>query len=367
MKTIPLAEPWIPKEAAQAVAQQIESGFVGPGPATQKFGEQLAAYAGMPFCVPTVSGTVALSVAAKALGLQPGDEILVPAYGVISTINAFASIGLSPRLVEIDRRTGCIDPQRLEAAITPSTKAVCFVNFSGRTGPEIVEAMGVCTRHGIPMIEDAAGALGHRYQGTRAGGFGSVAIYSFSVPKVLTTGQGGAVLLRTPEQRDAAIRYIDHGDTEWRRTNLNRWIGTNLRFNDILAAFGLAQLARLEERLARRRASYAAMRRRLGHALFSVPGDEAPLHNIVFSPQADALVAHLRAQNLLAVRQYRAIYQHPAYAHLDKGAFGNSEYWTDHAVYLPFGVMMSEQDAEQVARAVIDSGIALVAAPDASP
>jgi perosamine synthetase len=362
MKTVPLAEPWIPEDAAQAVARQIETGFVGPGPATQKFAEQLAAYAGMPFCIVTVSGTIALSVAAKALGLKTGDEILVPAYGVISTINGFASIGLSPRLVEIDRATGCMDPERLAAAIRPSTKAICFVNFSGRTGSEIVEVVRICRERGLPMIEDAACALGHHFEGTAAGGFGTVAIYSFSVPKVLTTGQGGAVLLRTAEHRDAAIRYIDHGDANWRRTNLNHDIGTNLRFNDILASFGLAQMARLDQRLARRRTSYAAMKRLLGPYLYAVPGPEAPLHNIVFCQQSHDLVAGLRAKGLLAVRQYRAIAQHPPYAHLNDSPYANSEYWTDRAVYLPFGMAMTAQDGETVAKAVLDSGLPLIPA-----
>ena len=191
MKTIPLAEPWLPHDLALAVAQQVDSGFVGPGTATQQFADALAIQAGMPFCIATVSGTVALSVAARALGLGQGDEILVPAYGVVSTINAFGSIGLSPRLVEIDRKTGCIDPFRLAASIRPSTKAVCFVDFSGRVGPELSDVLRICEGYGLPVIEDAAGALGHRYDGKAAGGFGTVAIYSFSVPKVITTGRGG--------------------------------------------------------------------------------------------------------------------------------------------------------------------------------
>jgi perosamine synthetase len=360
MKVVPLAEPWLPKDVAQAVARQVETGFVGPGAATQKFAEQLAAHAGMPFCIPTVSGTVALSVAAKALGLQPGDEILVPAYGVISTVNAFASIGLAPRLVEIDRNTGCIDPSRLELAIRPTTKAVCFVNFSGRTGPELVDVLRVCEQRDLPLIEDAACALGHRFGGRPAGGFGTAAIYSFSVPKVLTTGQGGAVLLRTAAHRDVAVGYIDHGDTEWRRTNLNRCVGTNMRFNDILASVGLAQMDDLEARLARRRASYGAMKRHLGPYLYGVPGSEAPLHNIVFCETPDALVADLRAKGILAVRQYRAIYQHPAYAHLKANSFGNSEFWTDRAVYLPFGIAMTTEDAELVARTALESRLPLL-------
>jgi perosamine synthetase len=361
-KTIPLVEPWFPPEVAQAVAQQIGTGFVGPGPATQKFAEQLATYAGMPFCVPTVSGTAALSVAAVALGLKIGDEILVPAYGVISTINAFASIGLAPRLVGINRGTGCMEPEQLERAIGPATRAVCFVNFSGRTGPELVEIARICEERGIPLIEDSACALGHRFDGHAAGSFGTVSIYSFSVPKVLTTGQGGAVLVRTPEHRDAAIRYIDHGDTEWRKTNLNRGIGTNLRFNDILSSFGLAQLADLDARLARRRASHAAIKRHLGTYLYGVPGVEAPLQNIVFCERPDDLVGELRTRGVSAVRQYRAIYQHPPYANLNGVRCANSEFWTDCAVFLPFGVALTADDGDAIGRAVLDTRIALIPA-----
>ena len=104
---LPLVQPWLGPECADAVRDQINTGFLGPGKATAAFGAKLAAIAGVAHGVPTVSGTVALTVAAKALDLQPGDEILVPAYGVISTINAFTSAGLVPRLVEIDFATGC--------------------------------------------------------------------------------------------------------------------------------------------------------------------------------------------------------------------------------------------------------------------
>jgi perosamine synthetase len=352
MKVIPLAEPWIGKELGDAVARQVASGFLGPGPATRDFAQALADLAGVPFCVPTVSGTMALTVAAQALELPRGAEILVPAYGVISTINAFASWGYAPRLVEIDRKTACMDPERLEAAIRPSTAAVCFVNFSGRTGPELLEIAAICRKHGLPLIEDAACAMGHAVDGHNAGSIGDVGVYSFSVPKVLTTGQGGAVLCKTEQQRDGATRAIDHGDTTWRQTNLNRGIGNNLRFNDVQSSLGLAQLATLGERLARRRRNHAAMRAVLGDHLHAVCGSEAPLHNVVFSTMPEQLVAHLRGQGILAAQQYRAIYQHPPYAALQDGDYPHSEFWTRHAVYLPFGTGMEADDATRVAQAV---------------
>jgi perosamine synthetase len=350
---LPLAEPWLPEEAAEAVRRQVASGFIGPGETTRVFGEALARVVGVAHAVPTVSGTVALSVAARALGLGPGDEILVPAYGVISTINAFASMGLAPRLVDIDRRTGCMDPDRLRAAIGPETRAVCFVNFSGATGPDLEAVAGLCAGAGLPLIEDAACALGHRHAGRAAGSFGTLSVTSFSVPKVISTGQGGAVLTNEAGLRDAALSWIDQGDLDWRRTNLNRAIGTNLRFNDVLAALGLSQLEALDSRLARRRAVFAALKARLGSALFQVPGDEAPLHNIVFSDDPDALVARLRAQGVGAARQYRTLSQHPPYQALAGDGFPGADHWTGHAVYLPFGMALTPEDGDRIGRAVL--------------
>lgn len=209
------------------------------------------------------------------------------------------------------------------------------------------------------MIEDAACALGHRYQGQAAGTFGYIGTFSFSVPKVLTTGQGGALVARDPTIFERAAAFVDQGDLEWRRTNLNREIGTNLRFNDILAAFGLCQIRDIEQRLARRRESYTALRSRLGRFLYVVPGKEAPLHNIVLSAEPDRLVGALQAAGICATRQYRTLSQHPAYAELAECPYPNADYWTDRAVYLPFGMALTPEDADRIADAIEATGITL--------
>jgi len=357
--SIPLVDPWFPASYADAVRDQVLSGFLGPGRATQSFTEALARRVGATRALATVSGTVALSVAAQALGLRSGDEILVPAYGVVSTINAFAVAGLRPKLVDVERLTGCMSVSRLADALTKSTRAICFVNFSGYTGQNVVDVARICADHRVPLIEDAAGALGHGYRGTAAGMFGDVGTYSFSVPKVVTTGQGGALVARENTVFDEALAYIDHGDLEWRRTNLNRGVGTNLRFTDLQAAFGLCQMRDLEARLQRRREAHQVLRDRLGNYLYAVPGDEAPLHNIVFTPDPSTLVARLKERGVSAVRQYRTLSQHPAYAALADRTFPNADYWTDHAVYLPFGMALTPADAGRIADAVRESRVTL--------
>jgi perosamine synthetase len=356
-KYVPLVEPWVDAACAQAVGKQVASGLLGPGEATGTFARRLAALTGRAHCILTTSGTIALTVAAKALDLKPGDEIIVPAYGVISTINAFASFGYAPRLVDIDPATACIDPAALASRLTARTKAVCFVNFSGHTGEPLAEVAAFCSAKGLPLIEDAACALGHRHNDKSSGSFGNVGCLSFSVPKIVTTGQGGAVVTDDKAVGDRANAFIDHGDLEWRRTNLNRGIGTNLRFNDVLASLGLAQLDTLGERLARKRKSYRALRDELDGFLYGVPGDEAPLHYIVFSDDPPALVGKLRAQEVGAAIQYRFLADHPPYAALGDGDFLGARTWARSAVYLPFGLAMSEEDARRVGQAVKNSGI----------
>ena len=352
MKMIPLIEPWILPSYAEEVQKQILTGFIGPGSRNQRFADDLASFVGASHCLLTVSGTIALSVAAKSLGLQPGDEILVPAYGVISTINAFASIGLKPRLVDIEVDTGCMSPDRLMEAISEKTKAVCFVNFSGYTGSNLVAIAKICADSGLPLIEDAACALGQNYEGTYAGMFGTVGIYSFSTPKVITTGQGGALVTHNKSLFDRAAAWIDQGDLEWRKTNINRGIGSNLRFTDILAAFGQAQLKDLNLRIERKRTVFQILNQALDGLLFSIPGTGIPLHNIVFTEECERLIDALRARGISAVRQYRTLSTHPAYQELAEMKYPNADFWTRHAVYLPFGMNLGEDEARYIAQAL---------------
>lgn len=353
-------DPFIRSEYGNRVGAQVASGFLGPGAATRDFCEKLAEWLGAPRLLATVSGTVALTVAAKALGLKSGDEVIVPGYGVISTVNGLVAAGLEPRLADIDRTTGCVSPQTLDRRVTSATKAVCFVNFSGYTGANVREVRRWCDAHRIAMIEDAACALGHRHDGMPAGCFGTIGCYSFSVPKVLTTGQGGALTSGDPDLFDRAGAYIDQGDLEWRRTGVNRSPGSNLRFNDVLASLGSAMLSDIDIRQERRRASYRAMKHLLGDKLYAVPGPEAPLHNIVFTDRPHQLVEKLKKQNISAQLQYKVLSEHPAYARLASDHCPNGEYWSKKAVYLPFGVGLTVEQAERVAASVTASGIDLL-------
>ena len=359
MKNIPFCQPWFDPAYADCVSKQILSTRIGPGPITQEFAAYLASYLGSRHCVLTTSGTVALSVASFALGLKPGDEILVPAYGVVSTINAFTTFGLQPRLVDIEIQTGCMSPTELKKQISSKTRAVCFVNFSGFTGQNLREIARICQEKNLPLVEDAACALGHRFGGKSAGTFGTIGTYSFSVPKIVTTGQGGALVMRSKKYFQKAGNFIDQGDSNWRKTNRIRAIGGNFRFNDIQASFGLAQLKDIKKRLARKKAAYMILQKGLKNKLFQVPGTQPPLHNIVFTHKPLSLIKYLRDHAISATRQYRTISQHPAYANLRGSDFPNANYWTKYAVYLPFGLSLAEEESQRIVETLLNSPVAL--------
>lgn len=348
---VPLSEPWLPPECAEAVAAQVATTFVGPGAATQSFGAKLAQRSGTAFGVPVASGTVALSIAAVMLGLRPGDEVILPAYGVISVINALASIGLKPRLVDIDPVTGNIDPAALDAVIGEATKAVVFVDFCGSVGPELAVVEDICRRRGVFLIEDAAWSIGRGTAERPGGSYGDISVTSFSVPKIITTGQGGAVLVHSEAHRDAIICLSDHGDTNWRQTNITRGIGTNLRLSDLSSALGLAQLDRLDDRLARKRRSFEVLKGVLGERLFTASDGDMAMQHVVFMEQPAEAIPVLKAQNIASAQPYRVYSDHPPYADL-AGQYPGGAFWARHALYLPFGLAMDDEIAARVGQAV---------------
>jgi perosamine synthetase len=358
---IPLAEPWLPMECAEAVRRQVETTFVGPGAASAKFANRIAELCGVRSAVPVASGTVALSVAAQVLGLKPGDEVVVPAYGVVSVINAFASIGLSPRLAEIDQATGCIDPERLSEAVTPFTKAIVYVDFCGNIGSDLTEVENICANRGLPLIEDAAWAFGRVSAGRHGGSSGAIGTTSFSVPKIVTTGQGGAVLVHSEEHRLAAVAAVDQGDVEWRQTTINRAIGSNLRLSDLAASLGIAASEHIEERLVRKRKVFDVLSSILGERLFHAADGEPSMQHIIFVDRPDDLVRQMAGEKIGTARPYRPMYHHPPFASLRDRDFPASDFWFDHAVYLPFGIALGESDAERIAHAVERSNCRFVA------
>lgn len=360
---IPFFSPYLLPSDGVALDGQLNTGFIGPGLKTREFTETLREYVGAKHVLLTTSGTMALSTAARASVLHLG-KIVVPAYGVAATANAFACFGYKLVLADINRQTGCIDLDTVTEAVKQKPQAICYVNFSGNTNQSLIELRHYCDDNGVILIEDAACAFGQKFHDKAAGTFGHVGTYSFSVPKILTTGQGGAVITDDPELFRWADGFIDHGGGDWRETNLHTDIGLNLRFNDILASLGLAQLERIETILNKKNKLFGILREGLDDKIFRVQGGQSPLHNIVFCEEPDKLVSYLRSEHIDARRQYRTISQHLCYQKLGYGrSFPNADWWTNHAVYLPFGLGMMEFNAQHIVDVLMRFGLDRLVTP----
>lgn len=344
---IPFCEPVVYRYA-DAVHQILDANRAGPGWKVETFADALKTLTGAPYVLMTTSGTAALQIAAKVIGLLDGstlrrrDTVCIPAYGEVATANAFASLGLQLRLVDIDQKTGCMSPESLAVRLVGDVSAVCYVNFSGRTDESLGRIRDMCAAENVPLIEDAACGLGHSWQGQHAGTFGRIGILSFSVPKIVTMGQGGALLFQYKRDYERARALICQGDPE--RTGLSERLGANYRLTDMQAALGCAHLIDLAELQSAKRNAQALM------ACHGAPSGPL-LHNIIFAAQADKTVERLHRRGIDAKRNYRMVSEHPIHADL-RGLYPGAQWWRDHAVYLPFGNALTVEQAERIARAL---------------
>jgi dTDP-4-amino-4,6-dideoxygalactose transaminase len=325
-----------------AVAEVFESGMLTMGPKVEELERLLADVCEVEHAFVVTSGTAALHLAVHALGLEQGDEVIVPAYTFPATANVVALSGLVPRLVDVDPETMNLDPARIE--VGPRTKAILPVHLFGR--PARLEELP-----DLPLLEDAAGALGARRRGRPCGGLGALGCFSFHPRKIVTTGEGGAVTTNDEGLADAVRRMRNHG---WRALAPPDMPGPglNYRLSDILCAIGIPQLARLDELLAARTRVAAGYAQRLAHLPVELPGaDEGDVHGwqayVLQLDDRDRVLAGLRADGVEAQIGTYALHRLGAYA--DQGPFPGADRVFERALALPFHTRLTEADLDRVA------------------
>jgi dTDP-4-amino-4,6-dideoxygalactose transaminase len=238
---IPVAKPIISDDEKQAVLEVLDSGQIAQGPRTEAFEHAFAEYTGVKHAVAVNSGTAALIVALQAHGIGPGDEVITTPFSFIATATSIISCGAKPVFVDVDPYDLNLDPDLIEDAITPQTKAVMPVHIFGHPA-RIAEMQEICDDFELALIEDAAQAHGAEHQGKRAGSFGT-GCFSFYPTKNMTTGEGGLITTDDDEIAERCRIIRNHGQV--RRYHHDHF-GLNWRMTDICAAIGLAQLKKLE-------------------------------------------------------------------------------------------------------------------------
>ena len=247
--------PWFGPEERKALSDYMEGdGFVTEYKLTQQFENEIAGYTGAKHCIVVNNGTISLTLAALAVGVKAGDEVIVPNYTMIATPNSVKLIGATPVFVDVEPETLCMDIDLARKAITSRTKSIVLVTANGRypkCGIPAFEALAA--ERGLALIEDAAQSLGSRYpDGRHMGRAGVIGSFSFSAPKVITTGQGGAIITDDAAVADKLRRLKDFGRTAG-GTDVHDSIGYNFKFTDIQACIGIEQMKKLPWRVARKK------------------------------------------------------------------------------------------------------------------
>ncbi len=249
-ETLPvdLSGPDLGPDEEAAVLEVLRSGRLSLGPRTTEFEEALAARGGVGYGVAASSGTAALHMAVRALGLEAGDEVVTTPFSFVASSNCLLFEGVRPVFADIEPRTLNLDPDKVAAAITPRTRGILAVDVFGH--PAEWDALRALARdHDLVLIEDAAEAIGSRYRGRPCGSLGDAAVFAFYPNKQMTTGEGGALVTDSPEVADLARSLGNHG----RAASHQEWwlehqrLGYNYRLSEIACALGLAQLRRLDD------------------------------------------------------------------------------------------------------------------------
>jgi dTDP-4-amino-4,6-dideoxygalactose transaminase len=347
VEKIRLAWPDVGPAELEALAEVIADGHLTMGPRVAEFEAELARACETAHAVAVSSGTAALHVAVLALGLEPGDEVIIPAYTFPATANVVAFCGLRPKLVDVDPQTMNFDAAQVE--IGPRTKAVLAVHLFGR--PARIEELP----EELTMLEDAAGALGARRAGRACGSLGLAACLSFHPRKIVTTGEGGAIT--TNDERCAErMRVIrNHGWSPSGTYDDMPAPGLNYRLSDLLCAIGTAQMRRLDELYAARARVAAGYAERLRDANVTLPeADEGDVHGwqayVVQVDRRDDVLTALRAQGIEAQIGTYALPLLSAYR--DQGFFPGATHAYEHALALPLHSRLTDADLDRVAGAL---------------
>ena len=355
-KMIPLSEPKITSTDIKYVSNQLRSNFFGPGKTNEKFAKKLAKVTNRKYAITLSSGTIALTIAALALGLKKNDEIIIPCYGVFSVINAFAAIGLNIKLCDINPENGSMDATELEKIISKKTKAVCFISFLGNIGEDLNRVESICKKNKILLIHDGAWCLGRKIKKKIGCSQGDISITSFSVPKIVTTGQGGAIMTNSPNIRNKVMGLIDQGDKDWRKKNNINSIGSNLRFSDLNASFGLSQLSRINLSHKIRRKNFKLLNKLLNNRLIKTLDNDYSFQNVLLVNEKKKIIKYLRNKGIMATNQYNLYSKLNVFKkRYKKLKFPGGELWASKAVYLPFGISMSKKSITYIANQVNQS------------
>lgn len=357
-KKIPWWEPQIGSEEKKFIDKVLLSNFPNEGEFTFLFEKKIAKLLNSNFAITATSGTAALFLALKGLGIGKGDEVIVPDLSFIAAANAVDLTGAKVILVDINPSTLGIDLSSLQKNLTKRTKAIVPVHISGY-GADIESILKIARSHNIFVIEDAAEAFLSKHEGKFLGTFGDAGCFSFSPAKTITTGQGGVIVTNNSRLQKRIKELKDQGRSE-RGTggdDLHNSIGYNFKFTNLQAALGLGQLTYLKSRLKRlvknHRLYVSNLKNIKGIAVFEfdLKAGELPQWTILRTERRNELDQYLSENNVECRRFWFPVHAQKPYKQNDK-IFPNSTLISPQLLWLPSAFTMTDSDVEYVCKLI---------------
>ena len=356
-RKLPWWEPVLGARETQLLAEVIEGGFPNDGDYTTRFERLAADVCGVPHAVGVTSGTAAIFLALAAHGVGPGDEVIVPDITFIATASAVRLAGATPVLVDVRAHDLNIDPEAVERAITPRTRAVVPVHVSGRSA-DMPALLSIASRRGLHVVEDAAEAFGSRAGGRALGTF-AVGCFSFSPNKTITTGQGG-VVVTTDAALERRLRELkDHGRPVRGTGGADEHVsvGYNFKLTNLQAAVGVAQMEAFADRLDHQRDLYRWYREGLdgvpGVRLleFDLEGGEVPQWIDVLAEDRDGLHDHLEGLGIGTRKLWYPLHTQAPYRQED-GAFPVATEVSRQGLWLASALRLTREDVDHVCASI---------------
>lgn len=356
-------EPWIDDCELKQLQRVIDSTFVVESALTKEFEELTKELTGSRHAIAMCNGTMALSACLLALGIGPGDEVIVPNLTFVATANAVILAGATPVLCEITSDTFCLDVLRAEELVTARTKAVMPVHLYGQSA-DMKAICDFANRNSLAVIEDAAQGVGVRFCGQHTGTFGSMGVLSYYGNKTITCGEGGIVLTNDDDLAKRAYRLKNHG-RDVKGTFVHDYVGFNFSFTELQAAVGIAQMAKLPEIKNKKYKIYKRYEQELAGLPDLQPAFIDPRCEPVFwftsflVEDADSFAAFMRSREIQTRRFFYPLHLQPCYA--DKKYIKNidddfaiSNLVFKRGISLPSSYALTEEQQHTVIRAVTD-------------
>lgn len=337
--------PLFGEEEKKAVCDYMdEDGFITEFKRTEQFEKMIAEYTGAKHCIVVNNGTISLTLAAMAVGVKASDEVIVPNYTMIATPNSVKMFGAVPVFVDVEVDTLCLDINLVRKAITPRTKAIILVSANGRYPSVGIEAFEMLAKeNNLILIEDSAQSLGSFYpDGRHVGKAGLIGSFSFSAPKIISTGQGGALITDSDEMAFKLRRLKDFGRSGG-GNDIHDTIGYNFKFTELQACIGIEQMKKLAARVKRKKAIW----QRYSDQLKTVVGFKLFAHDLArttpwfidgFADKREDLIAHLKKSGIGSRIMYPPINKQEAYQfpgeHPVSNKIGTKGLWLPSAVQL---------------------------------